>query len=165
MKTVGILSDTHCDLLDDRFQSRCDLAFAECDTIIHAGDLTDIAILAAFRNREVYAVCGNMCNRPTRQLLPESRDLVLDGYRIAVTHGTGTRHNIEERVLALFPEAACIVFGHSHQPLCRRHAGTILINPGSFQETGRYGAPGTYVILRISAEGLDAAIHTLPQSL
>jgi putative phosphoesterase len=165
MKTVGILSDTHCDVLDDRFQSRCDFAFAECDTIIHAGDLTDIAILAAFRNREVYAVCGNMCNRATRQLLPERRHLELGGYRIAVTHGTGARHNIEERVLALFPDVACIVFGHSHQPLCQRHAGTILINPGSFQETGQYGAPGTYAILRIGVEGLDAAIHTLPQPL
>jgi putative phosphoesterase len=165
MIRVGILSDTHLQTGSEAFARQCAAAFAGCDTIIHAGDLVDTAILRAFKGKDIHAVRGNMCNRDTRQALPETKRIILAGYSIGITHGAGPRHNIEERVFELFPAADCIIFGHTHEPVVRRFSGTLLINPGSFSGTGRHGAAGTYALLTIDANGLRASIHSVPDQL
>lgn len=136
-------------------------AFAGCSTILHAGDLTNSGILSVFKEKEVHAVSGNMCSLLTRQSLPEQKTIVLGGHTIGITHGAGPRHNIEERVFNMFPDASCIVFGHTHQPLCETWGKTLLLNPGSFRGTGRYGALGTYAILKIAEQGIQGQIHFL----
>lgn len=165
MITVGILSDTHMDSANDSFVRQCVTAFAGCDVIIHAGDLTGLSVLTAFKGKETHAVCGNMCNLVTRQALPVKKQIVLSGYTIGITHGAGVRHNIEERVFDIFPAVDCIIFGHTHIPVCRKIGHTLLINPGSFRGTGRYGAAGTYGLLHIDDNGLNASIHSLPGQL
>lgn len=165
MIRVGILSDTHLYEVNETYTDKCTKAFAGCDVIIHAGDLVDLSILSAFKGKEIHAVCGNMCTRITRQVLTEEKQIVLGGYAIAITHGAGPRHNIEERVFAQFPAADCIVYGHTHTAVCRLYGRTLLINPGSFQGTGRYGAAGTYAILTLDKNGLNASIHSLPDQL
>lgn len=165
---IGILSDTHLQALEPSFVQQCATVFANCDAIIHAGDLTDITILKAFEGKDIHAVCGNMCNMTTRYVLPQQKHIVLGGYSIGICHGTGPRQTIEERVLEQFPAADCIVFGHTHQPVCYRVGKTLLINPGSFSGTGRYGAPGTYALLKIDDHHLDplsAALHSLPEQI
>lgn len=161
MIRVGILSDTHLQSITETFQNDCLRAFSGCDTIIHAGDLTETAILDVFRGKNVQAVHGNMCNLSTKQALPALHTFTIGGYLFGLTHGAGPRHNIEDRVYNLFPEADCIVFGHTHQPVVRRVGTTLLINPGSFLGTGRYGAPGTYCIVTIDSGKLEARIHDL----
>jgi predicted phosphodiesterase len=59
----------------------------------------------------------------------------------------------------LFPTADCIVYGHTHIAINHRFGKTLFINPGSFQPTGRYGAPGSYAILSIDKNGLHATLH------
>ncbi|TKB24922.1 YfcE family phosphodiesterase [Desulfopila sp. IMCC35006] len=165
---IGILSDTHLHAVDASFMQQCATAFTGCDIIIHAGDLTDVSILQAFKGKDIHAVCGNMCNTTTRQILPPQKHIVLGGYSIGITHGAGPRHTIEERVLEQFPNADCIVFGHSHQAVCHRIGKTLLINPGSFSGTGRYGAAGTYALLKIDGncpDPLCATLHTLPEQI
>ena len=161
MRTIGILSDTHQALPDADFQARASRAFGHCDTIIHAGDLTDISLLDTFIGKDVFAVHGNMCNSPTRQKLPVSRIFTLEGYTIGLCHGAGNRLTIEERMFALFPDADCIIFGHTHSQVCHRVGTTLLINPGSFQATGRYGSQGCFAILRLDVAGLSASLHEL----
>jgi len=165
MTIVGILSDTHINSANDAFLRHCTEAFAGCDVIIHAGDLTNISILAAFKGKVIHAVSGNMCDRNTQQTLPKEKMITIDRYSIGVSHGAGPRHNIEERVFERFPEASCIIYGHSHIPVCHTIGKTLFINPGSFQGTGRYGATGTYAILQINHKGLTGAIHSLPSQL
>lgn len=165
MITVGILADTHLTADDEPFRRRCAAAFAGCDIIIHAGDLTDISILSAFKGKGVHAVSGNMCNWGTKQTLPEDKLIVLDGFVIGISHGAGSQSTIEDRVLLRFSEADCIVFGHTHIPMCRIFGDILLINPGSFQGTGPYGAAGTYAILKVDSNGLDARIHSLQNHL
>jgi len=165
MIRIGILSDTHLDVINDSFKRQCLTAFSGCDTIIHAGDLVDVAILDAFKGKEIHAVSGNMCNLSTKQILLEEKHIIIKGFSIAICHGAGPRHNIEERVFGKFPAANCIVFGHTHKPVCQKFGRTLLINPGSFQGTGRYGAAGTYAILNIDNNGLSASIYTLPDHL
>ncbi|MFH0781473.1 MAG: metallophosphoesterase family protein [Pseudomonadota bacterium] len=161
MKLVGILSDTHISSITDTFLRQCCTAFEGCDTIVHAGDLTDVAILSAFKGKDLHAVCGNMCNWSTKQVLPEEKLIMIAGFSIGITHGAGPRRNIEDRVFERFPTADCIIYGHTHLPTCRKIGNTILINPGSFQGTGKFGSAGTYAILQLLNTGIQASIHTL----
>ncbi len=55
----------------------------------------------------------------------------------------------------------CIVYGHTHIPVCHTTGDTLFINPGSFQGTGTYGAPGTYGLLQVGGKGLSGSIHEL----
>lgn len=161
MVTIGILSDTHRQNPDQHFINQCTDAFYGCDTIIHAGDLTDISILSVFDDKKIYAVRGNMCNLTSHRTLPERQKISIGGYTIGITHGAGPRHNIEERVFEMFPDVDCIIYGHTHIPVCHKFGHTLLINPGSFQSTGRYGDPGSYAILTIDENGLIGKIHNL----
>lgn len=162
MTLIGVLSDTHLQAPDNSFRQRCLAAFSACDLIIHAGDLTDYGILSAFAGKEVIAVSGNMCNYVTQQQLPERRLFSVAGHTIAVTHGAGPRHNIVDRVYSLFPEADCIIYGHTHTAALERIGLTWLLNPGSFQGSGRHGSPASYAIIRIDKSGLHPSLHTLP---
>lgn len=161
MTIIGVLSDTHLASPTEQFRQYCAQAFADCEIIIHAGDLTDLAILSAFGDKEVVAVCGNMCSLASQQQLNERRLVSVDGYSIGVTHGAGPRHNIVDRVYGLFPEADAIVYGHTHQAARERIGKTLLLNPGSFQGTGRHGAAGTYALITIDERGLQASLHSL----
>lgn len=161
MITVGILSDTHISTCTETFLSATAQAFRNCDAIIHAGDLTDLSILNAFNGKEIYAVHGNMCNLRTSRILAESSTISMEGYTIGICHGAGSRHNIEDRMMNLFPEADCIVYGHTHIPVCHSMAGILFINPGSFQGTGPYGTPASYALLCISEAGIHGSLHQL----
>lgn len=161
MAIIGILSDTHRQSPDQQFIDQCTEVFSECDTIIHAGDLTDISILSIFGDKKVYAVRGNMCNLSSQRTLPERKKVTIEGYTIGITHGAGPRHNIEERVFAIFPEVDCIIYGHTHIPVCHKFGHTLLINPGSFQATGRYGDSGSYAILTLGEFGLSGKLFSL----
>ncbi|WP_163337074.1 metallophosphoesterase [Desulfopila sp. IMCC35008] len=162
MTRIGILSDTHISSVTNSFQQNVQSAFHDCEVIIHAGDLTEVSILSAFKGKEVYAVCGNMCTHITRKSLPESTLITIDGYLFGLCHGAGgARHNIEDRMYSMFPEAHCIVYGHTHIPVCHTVGSTLIINPGSFTSTGRYGSPGTYSIVTVDEDGIQGAVHQL----
>ncbi|MGI9536565.1 MAG: metallophosphoesterase family protein [Desulfocapsaceae bacterium] len=161
-KTIGVLSDTHLYELDDTFRNHAVLAFSGCEAIIHAGDLTSRDILDVFRDKEVYAVHGNMCGFKTRASLPESLEFTIEDYRFGLYHGDGIGYDIETGLISRFGEVDCIVSGHTHRPLVHKFNSVLLVNPGTFRGTGRYGSSGTYAILTIDEGGLSAAIHTLP---
>jgi putative phosphoesterase len=159
---VGVLSDTHLSGIDATFAQHVDQAFSDCNAVIHAGDLTSRAILEIFGDRAVYAVHGNMCGYETRSALPEELEFTIEGYRFGLYHGDGIGYDMETELISRFGEADCIIFGHTHRPLVQRFGSVLLINPGTFRSTGRYGSSGTFAILTIDDAGLSAAIHRLP---
>lgn len=160
--SVGILSDTHRSRIDDEFRAQVEYAFSSCTVIVHAGDLTSSSILEAFGDRPIYAVHGNMCGRDTHAALPQSVSFSIAGHRIGLTHGDRAGYDIETGLIALFPDADCIIYGHTHRPNVQRFSSVLMINPGTFRSTGRLGSPGTYAILTADSQGLSAEIHTLP---
>lgn len=162
MIRIGVLSDTHLSNCTDLFRRQTELAFSDCEVIIHAGDLIDQSILTAFDNREIHVVHGNTCNAAAKQIFPQQKMLNFESFSIGVCHGDGERMTIEDRLLLMFPTADCIVYGHSHVPVKKKIGRILFVNPGSFQRTGRYGAPGTYAILVINETGVSASIHELP---
>jgi putative phosphoesterase len=116
-------------------------------------------LLEAFTGKKIFAVHGNMCDRAVLSTLPASRTIELAGFTIALTHGHGFGYgDLEDRLLLAFPEADCIVYGHTHRPVCHRIGGILFINPGSFTSTARHGGAGTYALLRIDNE-LTGEIH------
>jgi len=161
---IGILSDTHISSLSPWFVKQTHAAFRDCSIILHAGDLTDISILSAFEGKEVHAVHGNMCEISSHQSLPTDKIITIDGYTIGLCHGAGARHNIEERMWDLFPAVDCIVYGHTHIAVNHRLAKILFINPGSFAATGRYGAPGSFAILTIDEDGLNASLYQFAET-
>ncbi len=159
---IGILSDTHLHVVNELFRQQTEIAFAACGTIIHAGDIIDMDVLAVFRSKALFAVHGNMCERKAREMLPESLFVCIGGYKIAVCHGCGSKHTIEERLYDRFYDADCIVYGHTHEPVVHWRGDILYVNPGSFQGTGRYGSPGTYALLTVGRETLSAELQMLP---
>ncbi len=161
---AGVLSDTHLIRPDSRFKKQVKQCFATCDLIIHAGDITDLSILEIFSDKIIYAVHGNMCNSQTQMTYPEQRMFTLNGFTIGLTHGARLGNDIETALWDLFPEADCMIYGHTHRPACHYHGDVLFLNPGSFQATGRYGAPGTYAILEAD-DKLRARIFEIPPEL
>lgn len=57
---IGVLSDTHARTFGE-IPASIVRALAEADLIVHAGDFTEMAVLAGLRTlEEVKAVCDNM---------------------------------------------------------------------------------------------------------
>ncbi len=161
---AGILSDTHLIQPDNRFVKQVKQCFQSCDIIIHAGDITSSAILDVFNDKTLHAVHGNMCAPEVHNRLPEHTTFQLGRFTIGLTHGARLGHDIETALWDLFPEVDCMIYGHTHRPACSRQGHVLIINPGSFQATGRYGAPGTYAILEAGDE-LKAEIFQIPPPL
>ena len=155
MIRAGILSDTHITRVSPEFFNAVSRCFADCEVIIHAGDTVDVLMLEAFRGKTVYAVHGNCCGAATQTALPKQLEFELGGFSIALTHGNQFgRHgmDIEPGLLAHFPTADCLIYGHTHNAVCHRTAGKLVINPGSFQLNGRFGHPCTYAVLEAGKE-------------
>ncbi len=153
---AGVLSDTHLtgqDILFSQLVQRC---FADCELIIHAGDIVDLAVLSAFKGKDVYAVSGNMCLPATREALPARRIFQLGAFTIGLAHGAAMGMDIEDRLWTLFPEADCIIYGHTHRPVCHTQGGVLFLNPGTFRS-------GSYAILEAGTT-LRASLHTLGEA-
>lgn len=152
---VAVVSDTHLPRFGDRLPPELlrGLGRARVELILHLGDFTGPAVpglLEAVAPLE--AVAGN--NDPPRLVRRFGRRKVLtvDGVRIGMVHGDGTRGSTVGRSLAAFADERVdvICFGHSHQPVCERRDGRWLLNPGSPTDK-RTQARYSYAILRIEA--------------
>jgi len=157
---IGILSDTHLSTPTETFRKMVDFCFHDADVILHAGDLTDLSILQAFSGKTVHAVHGNMCAPLTRLSLPEKKVIQIGGFTIGLIHRAGHTYDFEDRLIEIFPEADCIVYGHTHRPVCHRLGGILYVNPGSFSGSGYSGAGGTFAILE-AGETLQGQIYQL----
>jgi len=128
---VGVLSDTHLRVPDESFKRLMRERFSDVDAVIHAGDMISPAVLDYLSAWELYAVAGYMDGWEIAERLPKKRVITLGGRDIGIIHGGGAPNDLEERVLASFPDLSCIVFGHSHNPVNKMHNGVLLFNPGS----------------------------------
>jgi len=159
MTIIGVLSDTHLLEPDTWFREKAMLCFQDADIIFHAGDLTSLSVLEIFSEKTVHAVHGNMCGPKTRNTLPASKIIEVGNFRMALVHGAGYMPNIEDRLFDAFAPIDCIVYGHTHKPVCHRYGPTLILNPGSFTATGPYGASGTYGIITIEGSSMEAKIR------
>ncbi len=160
---AAIISDTHLPRGTRALPASCIERLRAADLIIHAGDLSSMAVLEQLRGYgEVAAVHGNADEADVRELLPARLELELAGVTVIVTHNGGPRDGRLQRLHARFPCAGAVIFGHSHIPLHESSAAGAfqIFNPGS--ATDRRRQPHhTMGILRASTEGLAFELVTL----
>lgn len=171
MLTIGVIADTH---VPDRVRRLSPAALAvfhaaQVDAILHAGDVSSQGVLSELGEiAPVYAVQGNRDWFSLRRL-PAQLQMEFGGIRLGMAHGHGGLWNyikdwmqfllyglqwevIETRMLAAFPEAEVLVFGHIHRPVNRWVGYKLLFNPGSAHITPESFAPSVG-LLRIGGNG------------
>ena len=107
---------------------------AESDLILHSGDMVDLSVIIDLeRFAPVKAVYGNMDPYDITRRYPESLELELEGHRICMTHGTGARFGIENRIQKKFKtlNPDVIIFGHSHVFNADIQDDVLRLNPGA----------------------------------
>lgn len=165
MVKIGVISDTHLSDPREGFRLMERLAKSQLsgvDMVLHAGDIVDPLILDAFAGIPIFAVQGNM-DPPTLEL-PMKRLVQVGSIRIGLIHGWGAKRNLEQRIAGAFYEDMpdCLVYGHSHMPVCHKRDGVLFFNPGS--PTEKREAPYPSVgILNISGKEVSGEIIRLEQ--
>jgi uncharacterized protein len=134
---IGVISDTHI----PQFKKLPEAAweyFAGVELIIHAGDLSVLRVIAELETiAPVVAVQGNIEYEEVVAKLPVKREIVVGHCRIGIVHILGDARNRERVARQEFPNARCVVFGHSHIPWNEEHDGQLLFNPGSATDRRR----------------------------
>src|ERR1700737_3659096 len=149
---IGVVADTHSPEFLDRLPDRLFEVLRGVDLIVHAGDVGGKETLEALGAlAPVQAVRGD---HDRGSGLPLSRELTVEGRRIAVVHGTRTRWGEEPETLLWtlslgsyrphaglarslrrrFADADAIVFGHTHRPQAETLEGTLMFNPGAVHQ-------------------------------
>jgi putative phosphoesterase len=145
---IGVISDTHMGQPTQELRALLQGSFKEVETILHAGDLTELAVLEAFDGKNILAVCGNMDSPAARKQLPTHRVFRAGKFTIGLIHGWGGPQGIEGRIAKEFENVDCIVYGHTHTPLQREMEEIVFFNPGSFGGR-RGGSPRSVGILTL----------------
>jgi putative phosphoesterase len=135
---VAIISDTHLPRGKRAIPGACIERMRAADLIVHAGDLSTLAVLRELEAiNTVAAVHGNADDEEVRTALPADRVLELDGARLAVVHNGGPAAKRIDRLRVRFPDADAVIFGHSHIPLQEERDGFQIFNPGSATDRRR----------------------------
>ena len=135
---IAVLSDTHIPTRLGALPGRVYEICAECDLILHAGDMVDISVIHDLqRFASVKAVHGNMDSYELINMYPENLQIELEGYKICMTHGSGSRFRIENRILDRFisEKPDIIIFGHSHIYHNDVKNGVLRLHPGAVCES------------------------------
>lgn len=139
MTRIGIISDTHLTRPTSDFKLWTTRYFGDVDMIIHAGDMTEVAVHEFLSSWNLRAVSGNMDNPDLRAMLPAKRIEEVEGRRIGIVHGKGPAFGVEHLVTGEFTDADIVVFGHSHIPRWVRKGRVYLVNPGSYRTSKTMG--------------------------
>jgi len=134
---VGVISDTHIPQFKKLPEATWE-HFAGVELIIHAGDLSILRVIAELETiAPVVAVQGNIEEEEVIRALPIKREIVVGHCRIGIVHILGDAHTRERVARQEFPNARCVVFGHSHIPWNQEYDGLLLFNPGSATDRRR----------------------------
>ena len=159
---IGVLSDTHIPTAGNHLPLPLLKAFEQVDLIIHAGDLVRLEVLDTLASiAPVKAVCGNMDPPAVQKELPDKLHLSIEGIKIGVTHGWGASDGLIKRIRPTLCDCDCIIFGHSHKPLCQWIEGILFLNPGSPTDK-RLSPTDSYALLTVVGKKLEGRIIHLP---
>jgi hypothetical protein len=150
---IAVLSDTHLPRGARTLPPACVARLGRADLIVHCGDFVSLAFLEELRGLgpPVEAVHGNMDEPALRAALPARHVVEAAGARIGVVHEPGRAEGRAGRLLALFPGADAIAFGHTHLPVVERVGEVWLLNPGS--PTERRRAPSHTMLELVVEDG------------
>jgi putative phosphoesterase len=152
-KRIGVVADTHCPEFLHQLPDRLFEVLRGVDLIIHAGDVNSPETLMALESiAPVDVVRGD--HDPGSTGWPLSREVEVEGKRIAIVHGNRSRWIEEPQTLIWtlslggyrphkglprslrrrFGRCDAIVFGHIHRPHIETIDGTLVFNPGAVHQ-------------------------------
>ncbi len=106
--------------------------------------------------------------------MPLQHELVIEGHRIVMTHGSPASINehlhpdtpdARFKELAAMSNAEIILCGHSHQAFLRRVGDVMFINPGTVGRPDDGDPRASYAILDISEDGVSVEFHRVPYDI
>lgn len=137
---IGIISDTHGDVHVTRQATRMFESLG-VRLVLHCGDVGSSAIVALFSAWPTHFVFGNVDPHDSlRAAIHEAGQtcherfgqLELEGLRIAFLHGDDTAR-LNDTIHSGQWDLVC--HGHTHTASHRRHAETVVLNPGAIART------------------------------
>jgi len=130
---IAIVSDTHLPRGKRRLPDEVLERAGSADLVVHAGDFTDAAALAAFEGvgTDLRAVHGNMDQPAVFERLPDMLSFDVEGIRLGMVHDPGPRNGRLDRLRKRFPDCDAVIFGHTHQPQHDQEEDFQIFNPGS----------------------------------
>ena len=149
---IAVLSDTHLVEPDAALLAVFRRYLEPADLVFHLGDAVGEPVWAMLNaHAHFVAVAGN-CDHPVLQAaLPRLRRVEAGGLVFGMAHGWGPRSQVGVTVAAQFPDAAIVLYGHTHKRHWERLPdGRWLLNPGSLFWP-RDDAPGGLAILHLGA--------------
>jgi putative phosphoesterase len=146
---IGVISDTHLKKPTPELYQLQNTVFSDVSVVLHAGDLTELAVLEAFSGREVIAVHGNMDSHAVRKQLPSEKVIEIGGFRIGLTHGWGNPFGMPKKVGRVFDQVDAIVYGHTHRCENKIREGVLYFNPGAFSGGFPFFGRGSVGILTL----------------
>ena len=136
---VAVIADTHLPRGARRIPDACLDRMRGADLIVHAGDIATVAALEELEalGPPVAAVVGNVDEPALAERVPETLEIDVGGVAVGLVHDAGPARGRLARLRRRFPEAAAVIFGHSHIPLHERDGTFQIFNPGSPTERRR----------------------------
>jgi putative phosphoesterase len=161
---LAIISDTHLPRGARRLPDACLERLRSADAIVHAGDFATMQVLADLRalGPPVTAVHGNVDEPALGAMLPAATQLRVGGVAVGVVHDAGPAGGRMRRLRDRFPDAAAVIFGHSHTPLLEREHGFQIFNPGSPTDRRRQ-AEHTMGLARVGDGQIEFQLISLGQ--
>jgi putative phosphoesterase len=165
-----ILSDTH-GYLDENIAALIRTA----DVAIHAGDVMDVSVLEQMQPAlQTIAVAGNNDERGLwssrencfTKKLPDSVLVQLPGGAIAIEHGHrfGFSQPDHQQLLAAYPKARAIVYGHTHKQLVDQSGTPWVLNPGAAGVIRNQGGPRC-LVLNTNGDEWGIEVNIFPQPI
>ena len=137
IRKIGVISDTHIPHFKKIPEAVWEY-FAGAELIIHAGDLSILQVINELETiAPVVAVQGNVETEEVVFALPIKREILVGRCRIGIVHILGETTTRVHLARNEFPNARCVVYGHSHIPYNQEHEGQLLFNPGSATDRRR----------------------------
>ncbi|MDQ3533480.1 MAG: metallophosphatase family protein [Actinomycetota bacterium] len=130
---VAVIADTHTHGLSRSIPAGAWPYLETADHILHAGDVTDPALLDELSALAPLTVVMGNCDAGDVRAwgATDEASLELGGLRVCMNHDSGLARNRRARMSARWPRARVVVFGHSHLPCNDDADGLLLFNPGS----------------------------------
>lgn len=149
---ILVLSDSHSSLA---FMRQC-IAKLRPEHVIHLGDHMEDGKAMAEENPHIrfHLLPGNCDWSRIEQDCPQVLCYPIGGVKLFMTHGHlhGVKSGIEKLIAnAKQMGAEGVLFGHTHQPVCRQEDGVWVINPGSCR-----GYDGSCCVMEIEQEKISA---------
>jgi hypothetical protein len=154
MATIGVISDTH-GLLRPEVRAR----LADCDRIIHAGDIDNRETLQRLTILGSVTVVRGNCDRGTWAANLSDFELVtVDGHTLCVVHDVQALPSLGLDLQTA--KVSAVIFGHSHVPHNESRDGILYFNPGSAGPP-RFGKPISMGKLYVDPSGVRGEILAL----